>query len=47
MKSALLAFAIKVGVRLAIKLHKGPLHELAEKYRLEIALAQKQEGGTK
>ena len=29
-------FAVKAGVNLAIKLHRGPMHELAEKYRKEL-----------
>lgn len=35
-------FAVRVGVSLALRFHRGPCHELAEKYRLEIALAEKQ-----
>ena len=42
MNSLLTGFLVQVGVRLAIKLHKGPCHELAEKFRKEIeAEAQK------
>jgi hypothetical protein len=34
-------FGVKVLVRLAIRIHKGPAHELAEKYREELRKAGK------
>ena len=39
--TALADFGVKVLVRLAIKLHKGPAHELAEKYKEELRKAGK------
>lgn len=39
-------FAVRCGIQLALKFHRGPAHQLAEKLRLEIALeeAKKKEG---
>jgi hypothetical protein len=36
MNPVLQAFLIKVGLSLAKKLHCGPLHRLAERYRKEL-----------
>ena len=36
MTSAIQAFLVKLAIKLAVRLHKGPAHELAEKWRKEI-----------
>lgn len=40
-------FAVRVSLSLALRFHRGPAHNLAEKLRLEIALeeAKKKESG--